>query len=179
MSNNSHDVSPSDSNPKLVAVGAARLGGVVLAITAVVVGALVAVAVLQSPPEPANPNMTEEAVGRRIEKIGVVTLRLAASGVLRSGEEVYKASCSACHDSGALGAPKFADKAAWAPRIATGFAALLNSALKGKNAMPAQAGGDYAETEVARALVYMTNAGGASFPEPAAPAQPAASAASK
>ena len=78
-----------------------------------------------------------------------------------------------------LGAPKFGDAAAWGPRIKTGFDALLNSALKGKNAMTAQGGGAFSDYEVARAVVYMANAGGAKFDEPKAPAsaEPAASAA--
>jgi cytochrome c5 len=61
------------------------------------------------------------------------------------------------------------DKSAWAPRIKTGYEALLNSALKGKNAMGAQGGGDHNDVEIGRAVVYMTNASGAKFAEPAAP----------
>ena len=57
-----------------------------------------------------------------------------------------------------------------------GYEALLTSALKGKNAMPAQGGGDYSEVEIGRAVVFMANKGGAKFDEPKAPA-PAASAA--
>ena len=82
---------------------------------------------------------------------------------------MFKTQCSACHAIGAAGAPKFGDKAAWAPRIKNGYTALLNSALKGKNAMGAQGGGDHDDYEIGRAVVYMANAGGAKFPEPAAP----------
>lgn len=53
---------------------------------------------------------------------------------------IYRSSCAACHDSGAAGAPKLGDKAAWAPRIKAGKEALYNSALKGKNAMPPKGG---------------------------------------
>ena len=81
-----------------------------------------------------------------------------------------------CHTSGAAGAPKVGDAAAWAPRIKTGYDALLNSALKGKGAMGAQGGGDYSDLEIGRAVVYMANKGGAKFAEPAAPAAPAAAA---
>src|SRR5258705_4803604 len=35
-----------------------------------------------------------------------------------TGEELYHATCSACHGLGIGGAPKFGDKAAWAPRMA-------------------------------------------------------------
>jgi cytochrome c5 len=110
----------------------------------------------------------ERATAERIQKVGIVEIR-SANRELRSGEVVFKAVCSACHLTGAVGAPKFGDSAAWAPRIKTGFSALWNSALKGKNAMPAQGGGDQADLEVARAVVYMANAGGGKFEEPKAP----------
>lgn len=51
-------------------------------------------------------------------------------------------------------------------RNATGYDALLNSALKGKNAMGPQGGGDFSDVEIGRAVVYMANAGGAKFEEP-------------
>jgi cytochrome c5 len=109
-----------------------------------------------------------EATAARIQKVGSVQVK-DANRVAKTGEEVFKAQCSACHAIGAAGAPKFGDKAAWAPRIKNGYAALLNSALKGKNAMGAQGGGDHDDYEIGRAVVYMANAGGAKFPEPAAP----------
>jgi cytochrome c5 len=67
------------------------------------------------------------------------------------------------------GAPKFGDAGAWGPRITAGYEALLNSALKGKGAMAAQGGGDFSDTEIGRAVVYMANKGGAKFEEPKAP----------
>jgi len=100
-----------------------------------------------------------------------------SAATLKTGEEVYTAQCSACHAIGAAGSPKFGDADAWAPRIKTGYDALLNSALKGKGAMTPQGGGDFGDLEVARAVVYMANKGGAKFDEPKAPAA-AASAAS-
>ncbi|MGA8784789.1 MAG: c-type cytochrome [Polaromonas sp.] len=117
----------------------------------------------------------ERAVAQRIQKVGTVEIR-DANRALKTGEEVYKAQCVACHGTGAAGSPKFGDAAAWAPRIGTGYAALLNSALKGKNAMGAQGGGDFEDIEIGRAVVYMTTAAGGKFPEPAAPAAGAASA---
>jgi cytochrome c5 len=90
---------------------------------------------------------------------------------------VYKAQCSACHDAGAAGAPKLGDATAWAPRIKTGYEALLASSLKGKGAMPAQGGGEYDDLEIGRAVVFMANRAGAKFDEPKAPAAPAAAAA--
>lgn len=111
----------------------------------------------------------EKATAERIQKIGMVEIR-DANRELKSGEDVFKAQCSACHATGAAGAPKFGDAAAWGPRIKTGFEALVNSAMKGKGAMGAQGGGDFDNLEIARAVVYMANAGGAKFDEPKKPA---------
>lgn len=60
----------------------------------------------------------------------------AAGGAGRSGDAVYNASCSACHGTGAAGAPKVGDKGAWGPRIAQGKATLYQHALNGIRAMP-------------------------------------------
>src|ERR1700712_443757 len=97
--------------------------------------------------------------------------------VAKTGQQVFEAQCTTCHTAGLLGAPKFGDAAAWAPRIVKGYDALLTSALKGKGNMPAQGGGDFSDHEIGRAVVYMANAGGGKLAEPKAPA-PAASAAS-
>lgn len=117
--------------------------------------------------------MTEQsqsqALAARILKIGAVEIR-DANRELKSGEEVFKAQCSACHTAGLAGSPKFGDASAWGPRIKTGYASLLHSAVAGKGAMGAQTGGDFDDTEIARAVVYMANAGGASFPVPQKPA---------
>lgn len=75
---------------------------------------------------------------------------------LAAGAKNYRAACFACHDTGAAGAPVLGDKAAWAPRIATGFDALLHSALNGKNAMPPKGGATYfADSEVANIVAFM------------------------
>jgi cytochrome c5 len=110
----------------------------------------------------------EKSLEERIQKVGTVQIR-DANREMKTGEAVYNAQCAACHANGLAGAPKFGDKTAWAPRIKTGFDALWNSALKGKNAMGAQGGGDFEDVEIARAVVYLVNAGGAKFPEPSKP----------
>lgn len=119
---------------------------------------------------------TNEAVAMRIQKIGSVEIR-DANRVLKTGEEVYKAQCTACHAAGLAGAPKTGDVAAWAPRIKTGYDALLTSVLKGKGAMGAQGGGEHNDLEIGRAVVYLTAAAGGKFAEPAAPAAAGAPAA--
>ena len=118
----------------------------------------------------------ERAIAERIQKVGMVEIR-DANRVMKSGEQVFKAQCYACHLTGAAGSPKFGDASAWGPRIKSGFDALWNSALKGKGAMGAQGGGDLSDLEVARGEVYMANAGGAKFEEPKAPAAAASEAA--
>jgi cytochrome c5 len=112
-------------------------------------------------------------VAARIQKVGAVEIK-DANRALKTGEEVFKAQCSACHTAGVAGAPKFGDAGAWGARIGAGYEALLNSALKGKGAMGAQGGGDFEDTEIGRAVVYMANAGGAKFAEPKAPVAPVA-----
>ncbi|RYY56449.1 MAG: cytochrome c5 family protein, partial [Comamonadaceae bacterium] len=87
------------------------------------------------------------------------------------------AQCTACHTPGAAGAPKVGDAPAWAARIQTGLDALVQSALKGKGAMPPQIGGDFNEVEIARAVAFMANSAGAKFAEPKAPAASAPAAA--
>lgn len=118
----------------------------------------------------------EKAIAERIQKVGMVEVR-DANRPLKGGEEVFKAQCTACHTSGAAGAPKVGDAAAWSARIKTGFEALVQSALKGKGAMAPQGGGDFNDTEIARAVAYMANASGGKFDEPAAPAAEGAPAA--
>lgn len=140
---------------------------VLLGLPLLVVGSLVVYYKAQSGGQVAA-SMSEEAVAGRIQKVGQLQLG-ESKREPKTGEEVYKAQCTTCHAAGMLGAPKFGDAAAWAPRIATGYAALLNSALKGKNNMTPQGGGAFADFEVGRAIAYMANAAGAKFEEPKAP----------
>ena len=128
-------------------------------------------------PRPAagSDGLGAEATARRIAPVGKVEVKDASNPAsLKTGEQVYAAQCSGCHAGGMLGAPKFGDAEAWSPRLALGYEVLLNSALKGKNSMSAQGGGDFSDVEVGRAVVYMANKGGAQFAEPQAPAAPEA-----
>jgi len=73
-----------------------------------------------------------------------------------AGEKTYNQACVACHASGAAGAPKLGDKAAWAPRLKTGMEALYAAALKGKGAMPAKGGqAALSDADVKAAVDYM------------------------
>ena len=125
--------------------------------------------------------LNADAIAERLKPSASVTLiDASAPKILRGGEEVAKAACVACHETGAAGAPKIGDKAAWGPRLAQGLDGLTKSAIKGKNAMPARGGNpDIADIEIARAIAWMTNQSGSSFKEPVAPAADAKAAAKK
>lgn len=82
----------------------------------------------------------------------------AASSGPRTGEQVYNTACAACHGAGVAGAPKFADKAAWAPRIKQGPDVLWTSLNSGKNAMPPKGMCmDCSEDELKSVLAYMVD----------------------
>lgn len=118
--------------------------------------------------------MSSDAVAKRLKPVADLAFAESGAGAPagpRSGEDVYKSVCSACHTTGAAGAPKLGDEGAWAARLKQGEAALLAAALKGKGAMPARGGGaNLSDLEVERAVVYIANQSGAKFKEPAAPA---------
>lgn len=118
-----------------------------------------------------RPKGDEESVAKRIAPVSRVEMAAAAGAAAagsRSGEQIYKAVCGACHEAGVANAPKLGDKAAWAPRIALGLDGLMKSAIAGKNAMPPRGASDANDAELARTIVYMANKSGASFKEPAA-----------
>ena len=74
------------------------------------------------------------------------------------GEQVFKTVCSMCHGSGMMGAPKFGDKKAWAPRIAQGEDTLVQHALHGIRQMPAKGGkSSLTDGEVKAAVEYMVS----------------------
>jgi cytochrome c5 len=122
-----------------------------------------------------------EAVVSRVRPVaeeGFAFKDANAPKVLQNGQAVYTATCVACHGTGAAGAPKLGDAGAWGARIAQGYDTLVQHAVQGIRAMPAKGGNpDLDDVEVARAVVYMANQGGAKFKEPEAPAAAAPAAA--
>jgi cytochrome c5 len=129
-------------------------------------------------PAAGSDGLTEKAVAERLRPIGMVEVKdVSDPSALKTGEQVYAAVCVACHTPGTLNAPKLGDTAAWAPRIAQGYEALLAAALKGKGAMPAQGGGDFTDLEIGRAVVHLANKSGGKFAEPKVTLQPATAAA--
>jgi cytochrome c5 len=125
---------------------------------------------------PGSDAFTPSSVAARIAPVASDAVFDASAVVVpKTGQQVFEAQCTTCHTAGLLGAPKFGDAAAWGPRVAKGYDALLLSALHGKNNMPAQGGGDFSDYEIGRAVVYMANHGGGHLAEPTPPAAAAAS----
>ena len=128
-----------------------------------------------------NPVFSDESVAERLKPVGVLvfasdppqvdekpegtpqTASLTAAPVMAadSGDKIkaaYTASCAACHTTGAAGAPKLGDKSTWAPRIKSGIDTLYNSAIKGKNAMPAKGGNaSLSDADVKAVVDYMVS----------------------
>jgi cytochrome c5 len=92
----------------------------------------------------------------------------AAPAGARKGEDIVKATCSACHQAGVANAPKIGDRASWGPHLKEGLQGMLATAIKGKGAMPPR-GGDASLTdaELTRAIIFMANQSGGQFKEPA------------
>ena len=135
-------------------------------------------------------SMAVQVANENIKPVGTVVVAgessgSAAAAAPRSGGDVYNSYCMACHTTGAAGAPKVGDKAAWAPRANKGLDGLLTSATNGLNAMPPKGTcSDCSDEELKGAVRHMLtetgikvaggNAAPAAAPVAAAPAPVAA-----
>ena len=104
-----------------------------------------------------NPSQqVESSQNKRTGQAKPMVPPAVVSGGSGGVQVIYSSSCSACHASGAAGAPKLGDKDAWAPRIKSGSEVLYNSAIKGKKAMPPKGGNISLSDEDVKAVVdYM------------------------
>jgi len=137
----------------------------------VVILLLIRLVTASSPLGVGSDAQSQEAVAMRIQPVaGFALVTAEASNEARTGEQVYNATCSACHGAGVAGAHKFGDATAWGPIIAKGFEPLVQSVINGLGAMPPRAGNpNLSDFEIARAVVYITSEAGGSFPEPVNP----------
>jgi len=88
--------------------------------------------------------------------LALMTMGVAGGAMAADGKAVYEQTCVACHGTGVANAPKFGDKAAWAPRAATGKAALMASVKNGKGAMPPKAGNAaLTDADISAGIDYM------------------------
>jgi len=92
----------------------------------------------------AQATMDEDSIRERTMPVGKVCIEgndcgsataAVASGP-REASDIYQTSCFGCHGTGALGAPKYGDAAAWDDRVAKGVDTLVSNAIAGFNAMP-------------------------------------------
>jgi pseudoazurin len=91
------------------------------------------------------------------------------------GEAIYKTTCFACHGTGAANAPMITKKDQWAPRVANGLPALIETAIKGKGAMPAKGGNPaLTDAEIKAAILYMTKEAGFDLGDKEEPAKESA-----
>ena len=105
----------------------------------------------------------------KIKVLTIATIIFSFSSVAyaQSGENTYKQVCASCHGTGVLNAPKFGDKAKWAPLIAEGQVILTAHAYFGVRGMPPKGGNPNLSVEAfADALVYMVNNSGGKWTSP-------------
>ena len=106
------------------------------------------------PPAPAA-----EAPAAAAPQGGGEKVAAAAPAGKADGKGTYDTTCMACHSTGAAGAPKLGDKAAWAPRIKQGANVLHDHAIKGKGAMPPKGGNMALSDDAVKAAVdFMVSA---------------------
>nr|WP_251041100.1 MULTISPECIES: c-type cytochrome [unclassified Halomonas] len=116
----------------------------------------------------AQDDAARDAIAERLAPVGQLCLQgqdcgtaaapaaAASSGGDIDGEGIYGNVCSACHESGAAGAPIRGDEAAWAERTEQGFATLLEHSINGIGAMPARGGNpNLSDEEMEAATAYM------------------------
>lgn len=112
-------------------------------------------------------DMSRKAIAERLKPIGTLCLQGNECGAASapsadggsqgaSGEEIYGQVCTACHDTGAAGAPKRGDQGAWASRLEQGVETLYTHAIDGFGAMPAKGGNpSLSDDDVKRAVNHL------------------------
>lgn len=148
--------------------------GVTLMLLAIIMAAIVViynatVSVIQTPE--GKIEGIRDSVVERIKPIGEInvaggpTIEPVVVKEDRSGEVVFKAVCTACHSTGAAGAPIVGKNEQWTARLAKGIEGLFDSAKKGINAMPPKGTcADCSDNELKAAVQYMVDKSGG-FPQ--------------
>ena len=109
----------------------------------------------------------QDAINERLAPVASVNVAgasatdaaAAAPAAPKSGKDIVAAACNACHGTGAAGAPKIGDKAAWQARFDAGMDSLMSNAINGKGAMPPKGGcADCSDDDIKAAIQYMVDA---------------------
>lgn len=107
---------------------------------------------------------SSEEIAERLAPVGELCLEgmdcggaaaQVAAGPAKSGDEVYASVCSACHDTGAAGAPLKGDAAAWGDRLNKSMEELTSSVINGLGAMPPRGGSNLSDEELADAVEFL------------------------
>jgi len=118
------------------------------------------------PPKAGDPSLTEAEITRAVVHMANLAggsfkapaAPKPAAAAAADGKSVYDKVCFACHAQSVAGSPKLGDKAAWAPRLKAGTDALVQTVIKGKNAMPPKAGNPaLSEAEIRAAVEFMVS----------------------
>ncbi|MGM0571722.1 c-type cytochrome [Marinobacter sp.] len=113
----------------------------------------------------------EDQIRERIAPVGKVCLQGEECGSAaaasseessdgpRAGDVVYESACTACHATGAAGAPILGDADAWSDRIDKGMETLVDHAINGFQGMPAKGGcSSCSDEEIEAAVEHMVDA---------------------
>ena len=114
-------------------------------------------------------SLSVEAITERLKPVAKVNVEGAAAAAARqqqaaivgvgSPKDIFENNCKMCHQTGVAGAPKFGDKADWAPRIAQGLDVLVKAAWSGIRAMPPKGNClKCSEDDIKKTVEYMIDA---------------------
>lgn len=131
--------------------------------------------VRKMPAHGGSPNLTDLEIGRAITYMvnqsgGHWTEPASAKDLaaVRTGQQVVKAQCVKCHETGVKGAPRIGDREAWIPRLKRGLDQAVRAAISGHGGMPPRGDkADLTDGEVSNAILYMYNPSAAPRIEPA------------
>jgi cytochrome c5 len=136
-----------------------RWKGVLL--LSLLIGAMLACSKQEEAPPGAGPMPPQAGKEKAHEAMreaheGMKQVHEGAVAAMQMGKTVYEKTCASCHATGVAGAPKVGDKAVWAEHFAEGTEHLVQTAIKGKGAMPPKGGNPaLSEEEVRAAVNYM------------------------
>jgi len=113
-----------------------------------------------------------QAIATYLKTVKSKTPPMPSASGSSAGESIYSTYCSACHTTGAGGAPKLGSKTAWTPLIKLGKNQLYTNAMNGIGGMPRKGNCNSCTTQqIHQAVDYMIGQAqsGTASAAPAAP----------